>query len=284
MQFRRVRQRIAPLLTLAHEKKRLEWVERLMVQQQERARLGATDDVLVHIDEKWFFSMHVRHVWTAPIAKAPALTAASRTHLVKEMLLAAVARPIPARGFDGAIGLWPVVALKQADRNSKYRKKGELYEVSCTLDTDKFLDMMETLVVRSALEKCGKWARQITFQFDNAGGHGGGRGDINQTTIAKLAAWARELPQYLRDLCEGNSLVFLPPRNHTSGFSSSEGRHPQKIDELTPTDGVNTTFSLFFDTTMSPPCVVVLCDFLSFFHFLGVCVIKGGWWAQSLAL
>ena len=32
----------------------------------------------------------------------------------------------------------------------------------------------------------GSWAKRIIIQMDNAGGHGGGRGDINRTTIKKL--------------------------------------------------------------------------------------------------
>jgi hypothetical protein len=71
--------------------------------------------------------------------------------------------------------------------------------------------MMKTLVVPATLRKCGAWANKVTFQFDSAGGHGGGRGDINATTVAGLNAWAADLPSSLIELCNGHqpTIVFV---------------------------------------------------------------------------
>jgi len=208
--FHRVRQRIAPLLTEMHKQRRLAWV-RDMLSRPEETRFGSADEVLVHCDEKWFWGMHVRHVWQSPQVIAPALTAVSKNHLLKEMFLAAVARPLPEHEFDGAVGIWPVVKQKIAQHASSRHARGDVYDVSCTMDTSKFIDMMKTLVVPATLRKCGTWASKITFQFDSAGGHGGGRGDINATTVAELNAWAADLPSPLIELCNGHkpNIVFV---------------------------------------------------------------------------
>jgi hypothetical protein len=119
--FHRVRQRIAPLLTDAHKQRRLTWVHD-MLSLPDMTRFGGTNEVLVHCDEKWFWGMHVRHVWQSPHVMAPALTAFSKNHLLKEMFLAAVARPLPEHDFDGAIGIWPVVEQKTAQHSSSRRR------------------------------------------------------------------------------------------------------------------------------------------------------------------
>ena len=198
--FRRVRQRLVPLLTAAHKQKRLQWVNAMLALPSE-SRFGTDDEALVHVDEKWFFGTHVRHVWQSHDVIAPALPVISKTHLVKEMFIAAVARPIPARQFDGAIGIWPITEQKVARYTTSRRQRGESYEVSCNMDTAKFVDMIHTLVIPAVLRKCSTWARRITIQFDNAGGHGGGRGDIGATTIARLNDWAGKLPSALLELC-----------------------------------------------------------------------------------
>jgi hypothetical protein len=182
-----------------------------MLSRPDETRFGDANEVLVHCDEKWFWGMHVRHVWQSPKVMAPALTAISKNHLLKEMFLAAVARPIPENDFDGAIGIWPIVKKKVALHSSSHHARGDVYDVSCTMDTAKFIEMMKTLVVPTTLRKCGAWARKIVFQFDSAGGHGGGRGDINTTTVAELNAWAAVLPSPLIELCHGHKpdIIFI---------------------------------------------------------------------------
>jgi len=47
--------------------------------------------------------------------------------------------------------------------------------------------------------------------MDNPGGHGGGRGDMTKTTIARLNAWAQQLPAVLQRLCgpQLSGIVFV---------------------------------------------------------------------------
>jgi len=141
----------------------------------------------------------------------------SKTHLLKGMFLAAVACPNPHHHFSGDIGIWAVTTTKTAKRTSASHKAGDVYEVACNMDRAKFIDMMQELVVPAALRKCGAWSRQIVFQFDNAGGHGGGRGDIQKSSIDILNQWVASRPQDLLDCCNGSLpvIVFVaqPPRS-----------------------------------------------------------------------
>jgi len=214
--FRHARQRLVPLLSPAHMTRRLEWANALLTRPQE-VRFGGDNEVLVHCDEKWFFGTHVTHIWQSATFRARPIPVLSKTHLLKEMFLAAVARPIPARNFDGAIGIWAVTETKVAKHTSKYHKKGEQYETSCTMDVEKFIEMVTTKMVPAVLAECRKWATKITIQMDNAGAHGGGHGDITKTTIQKLTEWVSDFPQHLLEICDGRHpeiiFVALPPRS-----------------------------------------------------------------------
>jgi hypothetical protein len=208
--FRHVRQRLIPLLSPAHSTRRLDWVNALLAIPPE-VRFGGDDEVLVHCDEKWFFGTHVTHIWQSASVRAKPIPVSSKSHLLKEMFLAAVARPIPSRNFNGAIGIWAVTETKIAKHNSKHHQKGQQYEASCTMDARKFIEMVTTKMVPAILAKCGKWATKITIQMDNAGGHGGGHGDITKTTIQKLTEWVARLPQHLLELCDGRQpqIIFV---------------------------------------------------------------------------
>lgn len=67
--------------------------------------------------------------------------------------------------------------------------------------------------------KKAPWARRIVIQMDNAGGHGGGRGDVNATTCARLNEWARDLPSDILEQCDDPDsppqveFIAQPPRS-----------------------------------------------------------------------
>lgn len=61
---------------------------------------------------------------------------------------------------------------------------------STEMNKDLTIKMMEEDVVPAILGKCGNWAKSIVVIMDNAGGHGGGRGDMSTTTLAELNDWA----------------------------------------------------------------------------------------------
>ena len=53
------------------------------------------------------------------------------------MSLYAVGRP--GENFDGKIGIWPIVELKETKRNSKYYQRGEIRAYNLSLDKKTYL-------------------------------------------------------------------------------------------------------------------------------------------------
>ena len=185
--YRRVRVRSLPLLTQGHKKARLEWAT---VYAAAIEPFGDDSTIYMNIDEKWFYAVRIGQMqWRGRHEKLHPIHLIHRSHVVKEMFLAAVARPIATRRFAGNIGIWPVTATKTAKHSSKNHKKGDEYLASTSMDASKFKDMLCTLVLPAALKAGRGWAKKIIVQMDNAVGHGGGSGNINNTTIPALNAW-----------------------------------------------------------------------------------------------
>jgi len=192
------------------------WAQKLT--EDPKGAFAEPDTVYVHIDEKWLFTLLPdRRLWVAPGAKPPIVHVASKRFIQKAMFLAAVAKPTPERGFDGRIGFYPVAERVVAKRDSKARKKGDMFWKPIDMDAALFKAFIKESVVPDALRATVAWARKIIIQMDNAGGHGGGRGDMNKTTLAELNAWAAELPVELCELCPQGPPVFefvaQPPRS-----------------------------------------------------------------------
>jgi len=83
----------------------------------------------------------------------------------------------PEYDFDGAIGIWPIVKVKTAQRNSKFHRAGDEYDVPDTLKKKGFQQMLKTDVIPAIIERVGLWADRVVVQLDSAGGHG-----VKQTT------------------------------------------------------------------------------------------------------
>lgn len=166
-----------PVLTPAHKRARLDWA-RDKLEADKRGEMWGDNTVLyLHIDEKWFNLMRLGKVlWIPPGASVydedKVQTAASKTKQSKVMFLAAVGFPRAEHGFDGGVGIWPVVQDKVAKRHSKYHRKDDVYKECATMNTKVFVDMVRNLVVPAAVAKAGTWARKIVIQMDSAGGHG----------------------------------------------------------------------------------------------------------------
>ena len=58
-------------------------------------------EIVVHIDEKWFYDRKPRTVWVQKGKPAPAIRVPSKTVPHKVMFLGAVAKPILQHKFDG---------------------------------------------------------------------------------------------------------------------------------------------------------------------------------------
>lgn len=95
-------------------------------------------------------------------------------------------------------GCTPIAETVPAKRNSSKRARGTPVLKVMNMSADLFITFLKEKVVPDALKKC-PWAKRIVVQMDNAGGNGGGRGDIAKKTLQKLNDWGEDLLQELRD-------------------------------------------------------------------------------------
>jgi len=199
MGYRPVARRVLPLLTAVHRKAREEWAANAMARVPPWDQ--ADDDIWVYIDEKWFEGQRLRkRCLTGPGVPHPAIAVGSRAHVPKVMFLGAVARPKPDRGFSGAIGLYPVTEVKTVKRRQRHFNVGDKKHYLVNMNADLFKSMVKNHVCTDILRQTGEWVRRIVIQMDSAGGHGGGKADINTTTIRELEQWANSWPAELDQL------------------------------------------------------------------------------------
>lgn len=176
--WRTVYNRILPLLTDEHKKKRLAWAE------QHRRQLWHD---WVELDEKWFYAIVRRKRKVPPGEKVPASKCQSRRFIGKVMFLSAVAKPRPEYGFDGKIGIWRICEKKEAKRSSKNRPKGAVVTQDVEITAAKFLELLRTTVVPAVRRKM-PWATSVTIQFDGPRAHVGGG---NMAVFQKLGKRAK---------------------------------------------------------------------------------------------
>jgi len=213
--FRLVYQRSRPSLNAEAKRRRLAWATEQLANGEPFKEPGT---VYVHVDEKWFFAHRLKtHFWVAPGEKPPEIALVSRAHITKVMFLGAVARPVLEHNFDGRVGLYPIAEQTVAVRKSKNREKGELCWKLVNMDASLFKRYLKEFVVPDVLAATGMWAKRIIIQMDNAGGHGGGKGDMNKTTLAELNEWAEDLPEEYASWwpCDQPEILFVaqPPRS-----------------------------------------------------------------------
>ena len=132
----------------------------------------------IHINEKWFFvCQKALHCYLGRGEIPPERFCKHKSHIEKIMFLVAVARPrFDAEGnciFDGKIGCWPFIEMKQAQRNSPNRDRGtwEIHNINVTKEV--YLDFMLNKVLPAVKQK---WPdrglnRRVRIQHDNAKTH-----------------------------------------------------------------------------------------------------------------
>jgi hypothetical protein len=170
--------RLKPALTAASRAARLNYcLDKIQADVDAgMARFHNFEDT-VFLDEKWFFVDVVRRTYVlAPYEDAPTPTTRHKSHIVKVMLLAAVARPRHDRGrnraFDGKLGIWPFVVETVAVRSSKNRPRGAPVVTPTTVDRDAYWSMLLRCLVPAILTKWPKDSiKTIKLQQDNAGPH-----------------------------------------------------------------------------------------------------------------
>jgi hypothetical protein len=140
--------------------------------------LRSYDDFLnsVHVDEKWFFLNEAElNMWITPGEATPKRRVKHKSHIIKVMFLAAIARPrYNEQGectFDGKIGMWPIVERTQAQRTSNNRAAGTWETKPVNVDRDVYRQMMIEKVLPAIKTKWPDHGRCVIIQQDGAKSH-----------------------------------------------------------------------------------------------------------------
>ena len=124
------------------------------------------------------------------------------------MFLGGLAAPVPAHGLLRPAWLYPIVREMVTRRSSKNRDAG----VSCLENVEMtravFVDMMFTKLLPDVLRSTKGFATRIVFQVDNAGGHGGGRGSLENKTFPELRELVRSMTRARKAELWGNPGTF----------------------------------------------------------------------------
>ena len=196
--FRHTNIGFKPALTKQHREKRLSFVQQILglifPERPELKYYNDTRTMMIHCDEKWFNALsHKMKVYVPKGQPAPRFSVSSKSFIPKVMFFAAVGRPIFDENgdvvFDGKVVfrcVKEVTCYKRPRRNSPPMKT-----VYCTVTKERFFKYMQE-TVKSAVEKFNpKYMDRIVIQVDNAGGHGGGRGNMEETVFKALHNWVQ---------------------------------------------------------------------------------------------
>ena len=196
--FRRVRPRVLPILNARIMERRVEFARYLT---DETGPMKDTDTFFGMLDEKWFyFNLLEKAVWIDKDEEKPTYFVKNKQFPTKVMFLGALGMPRPEHDFTGDIGLFPIGVLDFAQRNSVNRRAGTLVFEPMEIDRALTVHMLKHHILPQTLNRC-KWAKRIVWVLDNAGGHGGGRGDMQTNVLDPINEWAKDLPQDIKALC-----------------------------------------------------------------------------------
>jgi hypothetical protein len=131
----------------------------------------------LHTNKKWFYVTKVRGIsYISRNEEAVKKSVQSKRFITMFMCLCVVGCPTFAAEqdviWDGKVGVWPIMAEKTAEKNSRWHKIGDKYKVPCTLDAAKYEEML-VKVVMPAIKMCQSKLPKgtIFFQHDNAPPH-----------------------------------------------------------------------------------------------------------------
>jgi hypothetical protein len=185
---------IKPLLTDKHKSDRMLWI----INKADRAH-GLNFNKFqscfnrVHVDETWIYlkqtSSKIRLLTNSFLPVNP--TCKHKSHIVKVMFLAALARPqrMPdGNWFDGKICMLPSVAKSPAKRTSKNRPAGTMETIPLSVDAAVYYEMMtKEGGVLDCIKSKMFWLKEegIYIQHDGASPHNG-RGNKEKLREAGL--------------------------------------------------------------------------------------------------
>ena len=196
--FRACKVCIKPRLTDKHLSARLQFVQFISheLETTNPALLNYWDDdtLLIHVDEKWFsaFSKNLT-VYVRKGEAAPYITVIHKGHIPKIMFFAACGRPV--FNPDGTVRFDGRVLFSAVHDFVEKAKTGKLELKKCTMNATLFVQYMKWTTIEAVQIKKKHGFRRVVIQTDNAGGHGGGRGNMNETVLKKLHEWAQKSSQ-----------------------------------------------------------------------------------------
>ncbi|XP_021771848.1 uncharacterized protein LOC110735987 [Chenopodium quinoa] len=171
---------LKPALTAANKKERLRWcLSKLIGDSPGTKREYQSMYNIVMIDEKWFsLTKKSQRAYLAKGEKGAHRFSQSTKFIPKFMFQGAVAKPwYNAQKeciWDGKIGIFPFTYTEPAQRNSKYRKKGDM--VTKVVERVNRDESRKMLIQNIILAIMAKWPHTghhntIYIQQDNAKAH-----------------------------------------------------------------------------------------------------------------
>ena len=170
--------RLKPFLTDENKLHRIQYVLD-HIDQHTSSRRQVYIDMFdrIHLDEKWFYLTRDGEAYIlAKGEEPPHRTVKHKNHIIKVMLLCAMARPRwdTARNciWDGKIGIWPIGNFEPAKRNSKNRPKGTLVWKNEEVNREVYRKILIDKVIPAIKEKWPRGCnRKIWMQQDGAKAH-----------------------------------------------------------------------------------------------------------------
>lgn len=151
-----------PILTAVHIQNRLQFAIKYQDNNWE---------CWVDVDEKYFLAWTPSTIHCPANERTPVGKVQSKSMVNKVMVLCAIGRPTPDGKCSGKIGIWRVADFPISTKDTKKRKRGEMFAKDVTMDKARFKKMMLEDVIPAA-RKCYEGYPWITFQMDNARPHG----------------------------------------------------------------------------------------------------------------
>ena len=197
--------KVTPALKANNMRARVEWCE----SELDRMTNKSKDEVTIHIDEKWFQAFNTkRRGWVLSEEEPPRAAVASKLHVQKVMVFCAVANPHPEHHFDGKVFI-KFVCDEHVLKSGPNKGNTQLRDVAFTKDL--FVDYMIECIDAAVITM--PWEVKLRFQFDNAPGHGGGRGNCKETVIPQLDEYVANATELLGDMLPQIEFVTQPPHS-----------------------------------------------------------------------
>eukprot|EP00904_Undaria_pinnatifida_P000538 jgi/Undpi1/10485/HiC_scaffold_29.g12935.m1 len=166
---------LKPLLTDNGKAARLEWSLRWVRNAPGGAHKFHHFYDFVHLDEMWFYiCKNGQRYYLYEGEDLPVRKVQHKSHVIKVMFLAAVARPrwdaSRNRQFDGKIGIYPFTVQRAAQRNSRNRAAGTMVTSSVEVNRATYTQKLINNVFPDIGAKFPA-ASTVYVQQDNAPGH-----------------------------------------------------------------------------------------------------------------